>query len=153
MGLSRHAVISVPRGSLGSMRRAVPLVFLFVAAAAAGTFATAAVKPTGFAFGRTGGNIRPYTVTIANSGVVHTSGAVTVRRKLLTSAQLATLNRIATETNFILLPKATNCRGTLPDVATAFIRVGPSVVRVHGACLPRYRRLLEALEASVRIAP
>ena len=134
------------------MRRAVPLAFLLVAAAGA-SLATAAVRPTGFAFGRLGGNIRPYTVTIANSGVVHTSGAVTVRRKLLTSVQLATLNRIATETNFIVLPKATNCRGTLPDVASTYIRVGPSTVRVHGACVPRYQRLFEALEASVRIVP
>ena len=142
----------VARGSLASMRRAVPFAFLLAAAAGA-SLATAAVKPTGFAFGRTGGNIRPYTVSIANSGVVHTSGAVTVHRKLLTSVQLATLNRIATETNFIMLPKATNCRGTLPDVASTYTRVGDSIVRVHGACVPRYQRLLKALKASVGLTP
>ena len=142
----------VPRGSVASMRRAVPLVLL-LAAAGGGSFAAAAVQPTGFAFGRIGGNIRPYTVTIANSGVVHTSGAVTVRRKLLSSAQLATLNRVATETEFVMLRKATNCRGTLPDVATTYIRVGASTVRVHGTCVSRFERLLKALKASVRIVP
>ena len=132
------------------MRRTALLALLLVIAGS-GSLANAAVHPTGFAFGRTGGNIRPYTVTIANSGVVHVSGAVEVRRKLLIPAQLAALNRVATETDFIMLPKATNCRGTLPDVAGTYIRVGASTVRVHGGCVPRYQRLLTALKASIRI--
>ena len=113
--------------------------------------ASGAVQPSGFAFGRLGGNIRPYTVTIANSGAVRTSGAVVVGRKMLTSVQLASLNRVATETSFVTMPKATDCSGTLPDVASTYIRVGARTVRVHGACMPRYQRLLKALQASVRI--
>jgi hypothetical protein len=113
--------------------------------------AGSATKPTGFAFGRLGGNIRPYTVTIANSGVVHTSGAVTVGRTHLAPVQLAELNRVATETRFTVLPASTMCRGSLPDVATTYVRVGPQTVRVHGACAPRYQRMLKALEASVRL--
>jgi hypothetical protein len=99
-----------------------------------------------------GGNIRPYTVTIANSGTVHTTGAVAVGRKHLTSLQLASLNRVATETRFVTMPATTNCNGSLPDVAATYIRVAARTVRVHGACLPRYQRLLRALQASVQIA-
>jgi hypothetical protein len=91
-------------------------------------------------------------VTIANSGVVRTSGAVVVGRHKLTPLQLGGLNRVATETSFVTLPKATNCRGTLPDVAATYIRVGARTVHVHGSCLPRYQRLLRALQASVRIS-
>lgn len=114
--------------------------------------AVAAVEPTGFAFGRIGGNIRPYSVTIANSGAVRTSGAVQVGRTRVAPVQLAALNRIATETRFTMLPAVTNCRGSLPDVATTYIRVGARTVRVHGGCVPRYERLLKALKASVRLA-
>jgi hypothetical protein len=133
------------------VRRIVPAVFLLILAASA-VPASSAVQPTGFAFGRLGGNIRPYSVTIANSGVVRTSGAVEVRRRTLTPLQLGGLNRVATETNFVALPKATNCKGTLPDVAATYIRVGARIVRVHGACVPRYQRMLRALQASVRIS-
>ena len=133
--------------------RAVVPAFLLVVLVAGVVPASSAVQPTGFAFGRFGGNIRPYTVTIANSGVVRTSGAVEVGRRMLTSLQLGGLNRVATETSFVTLPKLTNCRGTLPDVAATFIRVGARTVRVHGACLPRYQRLLRALQASVKIVP
>jgi hypothetical protein len=133
------------------LRVLVP-AFLLLVLVVGSVPASSAVQPTGFAFGRLGGNIRPYTVTIANSGVVRTSGAVEVRRRMLTSLQLGGLNRVATETSFVTLPKATNCKGTLPDVASTYIRVGARTVRVHGACLPRYQRLLKALQASVRIS-
>jgi hypothetical protein len=133
------------------MRRAVPIAVLLLAIAAADPVG-GAVEPTGFAFGRLGGNIRPYRVTIANSGVVHKFGAVTVRRMMLTAAQLVTLNGVATQTNFEMLPTTTNCPGTLPDVASTFVRVGPRTVRVHGNCVPRYARMWKALAATVRLA-
>jgi hypothetical protein len=133
------------------MRRSIPIAALLVLTGALP--AASAVQPSGFAFGRLGGNIRPYTVTIANSGVVRASGAVEVARMRVTPVQLASLNRIATETQFTMLPAATNCRGTLPDIATTYVRVGARTVRVHGDCVPRYQRLLKALKASVRLAP
>jgi hypothetical protein len=133
------------------MRRALPFAVLLALLGALP--AAGAVTPTGFAFGRIGGNIRPYAVTIANTGVVRTSGAVSVGRMQVTAVQLAGLNRIATETQFTMLPVATNCQGTLPDVATTYVRVGARTVRVHGACMPRYQRLLKALKASVRMLP
>jgi hypothetical protein len=135
---------------LTRVRRTLPLFALFAVMAGA-LPAAGSVQPTGFAFGRLGGNIRPYTVTIANSGTVRTMGAVSVGRKHLTSLQLAGLNRVATEQRFVTLPKATNCKGSLPDVAATYVRVAARTVRVHGACLPRYQRLLKALQSSVQI--
>jgi hypothetical protein len=133
------------------MRRVIPIVAVLLAVVAAEP-AGSAVGPRGFAFGRIGGNIRPFTVSIANTGVVRTSGAVTVGRKKLTSAQLVSLNRIAIVTSFGKLPKATNCTGTLPDVASTFVRVGARTVRVHGNCVPRYTRMWRALSAAVRMS-
>jgi len=53
---------------------------------------------------------------------------------------------------FMTLPKATNCVGTLPDVASTFVRVGARTVRVHGECVPRYARLWRALTAAVKLS-
>jgi hypothetical protein len=108
--------------------------------------AVLAAPQTGFAFGRTGGNILPYAVTISTTGSVRASGAAPdhlVRR--LTKQQLADLNRMAFETRFSFLPARTACAGTLPDVADQFIRVGSRVVRVHGACVKRFNRFWAAL--------
>ena len=106
----------------------------------------------GFAFGRVGGNIRPYTVSVSNDGVVRVSGAVEVGRKKLTIAQLAELNRVASVIRFTTLPLTTNCKGTLPDVASTFIRVAARTVRVHGGCVPRYARLWKSLSSAVKVA-
>jgi hypothetical protein len=131
------------------MRLALPLLALLAAVGALP--AGGAVQPTGFAFGRLGGNIRPYTVTIGNSGSVHATGAVMVARTHVTVAQIVALNRVATETRFTVLPLKTNCRGSLPDVATTYVRVGAHTVRVHGDCMVRYQRMLRALIASVHV--
>jgi hypothetical protein len=104
-----------------------------------------AVPQTGFAFGRVGGNIRPYTVTISTAGVVTTTGPASVRLQKLTKQQLAVLNRVVVETSFARLPAVTACAKTLPDVAAQFIRVGARTVRVHGQCLARFNRLWAAL--------
>ena len=130
---------------LDLVRRAVPL-FVLLALTGLLPAAEAASPQTGFAFGRLGGNIRPYTVTIANSGSVHVFGAVKVGRMHVVPAQLAALNRVATETLFTMMPVKTNCRGTVPDVATTFVRIGAYTVRVHGGCLLRYQRMLRALK-------
>ena len=133
------------------MRRVIPIAAVLLAVVAAEP-AGSAVEPSGFAFGRVGGNIRPFMVSIANSGVVRTSGAVTVLRKKLTAAQLVSLNRVAIETSFEKLPKATNCPRTLPDIAATYVRVGARTVRVRGNCVPRYARMWRALSAAVRIS-
>jgi hypothetical protein len=114
--------------------------------------AAGASPQRGFAFGRLGGNIRPYTVSIASSGKVSVSGAATAGRMKLTAAQLATLDRAVTVAKFGALPPMTNCPGTLPDVATTFIRFGAKTVRVHGSCLARYTKLFTALSNAVKLS-
>lgn len=109
-----------------------------------------AAPQTGFAFGRTGGNIMPFRVTIATDGTIHATGAAPAHGARLTKLELATLNRIVYETSFAALPSSTRCRTALPDFATQFIRVGGRTVRVHGGCVARFNRLWAALTRAVR---
>jgi hypothetical protein len=127
------------------------LLALGLVAASLASVATAS-QQTGFALGRTGGNIRPFTVAIAADGRVSVSGPVQAGRTELTRTQLATLAKLAADTHFAALPKTTNCPGTLPDVASTFVRVGPRTVRVHGECVPRYSRLWRALTTAVKLS-
>ena len=128
------------------------LLVLGLAAAVLASGATASQQQSGFALGRTGGNIRPFTVSIAADGRVSVSGPVQAGRTKLTRAQLAALSKIAADVRFTTLPKTTNCTGTLPDVASTFVRVGARTVRVHGECVPRYARVWRALTAAVKLS-
>jgi hypothetical protein len=127
---------------------------LLVLGLVAGLLASVATasQQTGFALGRTGGNIRPFTVAIAADGSVSVSGPVQVGRMKLRRAQLTALDKIAADARFTALPKTTNCSGTLPDVASTFVRVGARTVRVHGECVPRYARLWRALVSAVKLS-
>ena len=134
------------------MRRLLLLAALAAAALATGASAGAAVaQQTSYAFGRTGGNIRPYTVTISATGVVRASGPIAVGTKRLKPTQLATLRRLAVKLRFGALPAKTLCTGTLPDVAATFIRVGSRRVLVHGECVARYTRFWLALSKAVQL--
>jgi hypothetical protein len=130
------------------MLRAVAAVALAAGLAAP---ACGATTSTGFAFGREGGNIRPFTVTIAAGGHVQITGPVHVGVTKLTSAQLASLGRVAQQVHFTTLPARTMCPNTLPDVATTVVRVGARTVWVHGTCVPRVTRLWDALRAAVKL--
>lgn len=122
------------------MRRLVVLIAALALVPAAG-----ATSKTGFAFGREGGNIMPFSVTIATSGKVTATGAAPAHRTLLTEQQLANLNRVAFVVNFRTLRLITACPNTLPDIASEWIRVGARTVRVHGNCVTRFNRLWTAL--------
>src|SRR4051812_37171906 len=112
--------------------------------------AALASPQTGFAFGRVGGNIMPFTVTISTSGAVRRSGAAPGGTRHLTKEQLAILNRVVVETSFSRLPAVTACPSTLPDIAAQFIRVGGRTVRIHGGCLKGFNRLWAALTKATR---
>ena len=114
--------------------------------------AAGASSKTGFAFGQAGGNIQPFSIVVAIDGSVSATGRATVGRKHLTRLQLGELNRLAVTTGFGVLPALTLCKGSLPDFATLFVRVGPRTVRVRGGCLPAYQRLWKALANDVRLA-
>src|SRR5712691_5561529 len=75
-GDSAHVRRLAPAVRLTPMRRALAIAFVAAALAPAADGA----QPTGFAFGRTGGNIRPFTVTIDTDGHEHASGPVYVGR-------------------------------------------------------------------------
>jgi len=105
---------------------------------------------TGFAFGRVGGNIMPFTVTISTSGAVRRTGPAPGKARHLTKEQLAILNRVVVETSFSRMPAVTACPSTLPDVAAQLIRVGGRTVRVHGSCLKGFNRLWAALTKATR---
>ncbi len=128
--------------------RALVAVLLLAAALPS---AAGASSQRGFAFGRTGGNILPFTVTIENDGSVHVTGPVAVMRTKLTRLQVADLNRVVATNGFERLKPMNDCPGVLPDVAATFVRVGPLRVQVHGSCLARYQHVYNALARAVRL--
>jgi hypothetical protein len=132
------------------MRNAVPVLAAGLTLAVAADV-SAAPQRYGFAFGRTGGHIRPYTVRIANTGAVSVYGPAAVGRSQLTPRLIGQLNLKSVQIDFAHLPKARSCAGSPADVAYTFIRVGSRTVRVRGACVPAYTRLWNALVRAVRL--
>jgi hypothetical protein len=109
-----------------------------------------------FAFGRTGGNIRPYTVTISARGAVTASGPV--RRpahRTVPAATLRRLERLVGITRFFTLPTLTLCPGALPDFASSFVTVRAGAhhrrVVVRGTCSPQFAKLYEALAVAAGV--
>src|SRR5262245_8068212 len=78
-----------------------------------------------FRFGRIGGTIEPYTVTINTDGTLSQSGDVRLAKPEthLSQARLASLLRYATKQRFWSLRRHTLCRGSLPDFASFFVTI------------------------------
>ncbi len=112
----------------------------------------AAASAARYSFGRQGGNIAPYTVSIAADGGVFATGPVKVGRTTLTAAQLATLAKTVAAASFSTLPATTFCLGTLPDFASSWISVGSRKVSVRGSCSPRFSRVWTALAGAARLS-
>ena len=128
------------------------LRFAFAALAAAVLAAPAAAAAPSYSFGRSGGNIAPFTVTIAPSGKVSVSGPAKVGRTSLTPAQLAGLRAAISAAKLSSLPARTICAGTLPDFASEFVTAGGRTVSVRGSCSPPFRRAWFALVSATRLA-
>ena len=111
--------------------------------------APAAAASTGYSFGREGGNIRPFTVTVTSGGAVRVNGPVTVGRTNLTTAQLAVLAKAAQAVDFA--GGQVLCPHTLPDVAATFVQAGARRLSVHGVCDLPYTKLWNALVAAVKL--
>jgi hypothetical protein len=128
---------------------AAALVSLGAGAAASGT------TPASFAFGRTGGNIQPFTVTIAKTGSVRATGPVQVVRHQITARTLARLTTLATTEHFFSLRRQVSCPGTLPDFAFRSVTVSTAAasrtVLVRGDCRPGFSTLYAALSAAVGV--
>jgi len=125
------------------------IIGALLAALVAATAAPAQPAPV-LAFGRSGGNIAPYTVSISATGRV-TAVGVKVGRRDVPPAMLKTLLRLAAATRVSATSSLTLCPQTLPDFAAPWIRVGAHRVAVRGTCEPRFARLYEALTHAVAL--
>jgi hypothetical protein len=117
-----------------------------VAILASGALAAPASAGT-IVFGRKGGNILPYTVTIAADGAVAARGAAQGVRPRLSPAAVTGLLRLARAE--ALAAGTTSCPGVLPDAASFWVRVGGRTTTVHGGCQPRFNELYAVLSAAV----
>lgn len=95
-------------------------------------------------FGRLGGLIVPYAITIAPDGKVTAAGNPPVKPPTsLTSAQVGKLSGLVRDGIGKL--KSLQCAHALPDEATYFITALGKTVSVHGTCKPDFTKLLDAL--------
>jgi hypothetical protein len=129
-------------------------ILILTAAAVLAAQANAAPgTTTSFAFGRIGGNIDPFTVTIASDGSVRATGPARPLKSRVGALALARLSTIVTAQRFFTLPRSTRCPNTLPDFASQFIVVRRSGISrrvlVHGDCSPRFTRMYAALAKAV----
>lgn len=108
-------------------------------------------------FGRSGGNIEPFTVTINADGTLEHLGPVRLAKPdlQLSQARLAGLLRYANEQRFWTLPRRTTCGNSLPDFAAPFITIRTATktrtVSVRGGCKPRFTRLFRTLSSAARV--
>lgn len=129
---------------------AVPLVVL------AGGSGKKAAPPT-FAFGRTGGNIIPFTVTIAANGHVSTNGTQKLTLSFATPALRNGLGKLARAEGFWTMATSLTCGKINPDIAGHFITVTAAgrsrTVTERGACYPAFEELYAVLSASTGAGP
>jgi hypothetical protein len=134
------------------MQRTLLLLGAAVALASP-TASVAATTQTSFAFGRTGGNIAPFTITIARDGSVTTTGPARPLKQRLTSRALTRLSTLTQTQHFFSLRRQISCPGTLPDYAFRFVTVRTAhaarTVLVRGDCSPAFDKLYKALSTAV----
>jgi hypothetical protein len=128
---------------------ALAVALALAASSAAGRSASS------FSFGRTGGNIQPFTVTIAADGSVTATGPARPTRLELRPAALARLKDAVAAQQFFSLPLSIRCPHALPDFAARFVTirsggVGRRVL-VRGDCSRRFDALYAALAGAVGI--
>jgi hypothetical protein len=111
-----------------------------------------AANSTTFTFGRRGGNIIPYTVTIDPSGRVSATG-ITATKTQVSQTTLADLLQLADSVGFFAMATATACPRTSPDVAALEIHIQTGsrdrAVQVHGDCVDGFTKLYRALGEAV----
>ncbi len=145
---------TAPRPPTGFPMRRLVLI-LVSAALALPALGAASPGPVTYSFGRTGGNIAPFTVTISASGAVSSAGPVTPKRTGVGPAARARLAGLVRTTRFYGLPHTTRCSGALPDFASNFVTIRSAgtarTVLVHGDCSKRFATLYDALSAAVGV--
>ena len=119
----------------------------------AGGAAQASRQPL-FQFGRSGGNIEPFSVQIQSDGMIDHTGPVRFSKPgtRLSQARLAALLRYARTQHFWSLPPRTFCRDSLPDFASLYVTIisagNTRTVSVRGGCKPRFSRIYHALASA-----
>jgi hypothetical protein len=113
--------------------------------------------PPTFSFGRTGGNIVPFTVTIAANGHVSTTGT---QQLTLTQATVPLRNglaKLARAEGFWTMSTFISCGKVNPDIAGRFVKITSAgktrTVTVRGTCVPAFEELYAVLGASVGAGP
>ncbi|GAC1396971.1 MAG: hypothetical protein NVSMB65_16060 [Chloroflexota bacterium] len=111
-----------------------------------------------FVFGREGGNIRPFVVTIDAGGVVTVTGGirVLVPHAQLTPDALDGLRKLASAEGFPAMPARIDGLRVNPDVGALYIamsgKAGVKKVRVHGVRNPAFAQLFDVLLAAAGLA-
>jgi hypothetical protein len=112
-------------------------------------------SPPTFAFGRTGGNIVPFRVSVGKDGRVTASGAVTVTATgtALSLPLRNGLAKLAQAERFFSMQTFISCAGVNPDVAGRFVTVSAGgksrTVTARGTCKPAFEELYAVLSAAV----
>ncbi len=132
------------------MIRAAAIVVLVLGLAACGSSTAAPKHPAAspVEFGVVGGNVMGYSVVISPSGRVRSHGPVRVVRQQLSRSQLASVSRLSANAAGLT---SRQCAGTLPDIASEYLRVGGRTIRVHGSCEPRFQRVWDRLAVAVGV--
>ena len=135
---------------------AVTVVLAVPLAVLAGGSSKRQAPPT-FAFGRTGGNIVPVTVTIDKNGHVSTTGTEQLTLTQATVALRNGLAKLARAEGFFTMPTFRSCGKINPDIAGQFVTVSAfgktRTVTVRGVCVAPFNELYAVLSASVGAGP
>jgi hypothetical protein len=101
-------------------------------------------------FGRTGGMIMPYEITIAPDGTVSARGnPPNTLPKSITSAQDEDLSgQVRDEIGKLT---SLSCPKTFPDEAASFITAAGKTVTVRGTCEPAFQTLFNALTNALHL--
>jgi hypothetical protein len=118
------------------------------------TLRTATAAPA-VSLGATGGNMVPWSVTIAGDGAITGNGWNKPKYAQLNDPKdaLPALYKLADTENFWSMPSFTNCSGTLPDIASLYLEINSSTgtrrVTVHGGCKANFNQMLAVIEDAV----
>jgi hypothetical protein len=112
--------------------------------------------PPSFVFGRSGGNILPFRVTIGKDGRVTSSGPVQATAAAASSPLRNGLAKLAKAEGFFAMATSLSCGATNPDAAARFITVKAfgktRTVSARGSCTPAFEELYAVLSASVGVS-
>lgn len=111
-----------------------------------------------FSFGVTGGNIRPYNVSLALDGAIHASGVTTSVQQIPDAKNtLKALLALADAQGFFSMKSQNSCSNPLPnpDVGSHNIAIttssGTKRVSVFGSCKGKFNGLYDLLTATAGV--